>query len=183
MTYHLSLKVVAIILGLLGITTGLIAMMRPGAVRRALVGLPRNFRAGAITMAIGIIWMDILVFNVDLTEMAQYRTWLLIFFSALGVMTIIYLPDFLFARALGVILLLAAELLFSATFPALHPARHVITIIGYIWAIAGMCFVVAPYLVRDLIDITHRDDATARRTGAIRSALGLVILALGITCF
>lgn len=183
MTYHLSLKVVAIILGLLGMIGGLVAVTQPGAVRRTLIGLPRNFRAGAIAMVIGILWMDILIYNVDLTEMTGYRTWLLIFFTALGVMTIIYLPDFLFSRAMGIILLLATEVLFSATLPAQHPARHVITVIGYIWAIAGMCFVVAPYLLRDLIDFVHRGDAATRRVGALKATFGLILIILGLTCF
>lgn len=183
MTYHLSLKVVAIILGLLGMTGGIIAMLRPAAVRRTLIGLPRNFRAGAIAMAIGTLWMDILIYNIDLTEMSGYRTWLLVFFTALGIMTVIYLPDLLFARALGIILLLATELLFSATFPASHPARHIITVIGYIWATAGMCFVVAPYLLRDLIDLVHRSDAATRRAGALKTTFGLALVALGLTCF
>ncbi|HPA20772.1 MAG TPA: hypothetical protein PLU30_23695 [Verrucomicrobiae bacterium] len=183
MTYHLSLKVVAIILGLLGMTGGLIAALRPAAVRHILIGLPRNFRAGAIAMGIATLWTDILIYNIDLTEMTQYRAWLLIFFAVLGLMTIIYLPDFLFSRAMGVLLLLGAEVLFSATFPALHPARHIVTIVGYVWAIAGMCFVVAPYLLRDLINFFHGSDAATRRTGAIKAAFGLLLIALGITCF
>lgn len=183
MTYYLSLKVVAIILGLLGMTGGIIATLQPGAVRRTLVGLPRNFRAGVITMLIAILWMDILIYNVDLTEMTKFRPWLLIFFAALGIMTIIYLPDFLFSRALGIVLLLATEVLFSATFPVLHPARHIITVIGYLWAIAGMCFVVAPYLLRDLIEFVHRSEAATRLAGAFKAAFGLFLVALGFTCF
>jgi hypothetical protein len=183
MTYHLSLKIVAIVLGLHGLAGGILAATRPGAVRRTLIALPRNFRAGTITMILGIIWMDILIYNIDLTEMTRYRTWLLIFFAGLGVMTILYLPDFLFARAFGIILLLATELLFSATFPALHPARHIITVIGYIWAIAGMCFVVAPYLLRDLIEFFHRSEAATRRIGALKAAFGVGLIALGVTCF
>lgn len=183
MTYHLSLSVVAVILGLLGIAGGLIAALRPAAMRRWLIGLPRNFRAGVITMVIATIWMDVLIYNVDLTEMTGYRNLLLIFFTVLGLMTIVYLPDFLFARALGALLLLATELLFSATFPSLHPARHIITVIGYLWAIAGMCFVVAPYLLRDLIDLFNGSEASTRRSGIAKALFGALLVILGLTAF
>ena len=46
MTYHLSLKIVAIVLGLLGLAGGILAATRPGAVRRTLIALPRNFQIG-----------------------------------------------------------------------------------------------------------------------------------------
>lgn len=183
MTYHLSLKIVCIVLGLLGLAYGFIAATNPAAVRRVMTGLPRNFRAGAVAMLLATVWADILVYSVDLAEMTEYRYWLLLFFTVLGIMTIIFLPDFLFARALGVLLLLATEVLLSATFAALHPARHVVTIIGYIWAIAGMFFVTAPYLFRDLVDFFHKSDASTRRVGLLKAAGGVALIALGMICF
>lgn len=183
MTYHLSLKLVTVLLGLLGLAGGLFAALRPAVTRRVLIGLPRNYKAGIIMMIIATIWMDVLIYNVDLTEMTGYRRLLLIFFAALGFMTIVFLPDFLFARAFGAVLLLATELLFSATFPSLHPARHLITVIGYVWAIAGMCFVVSPYLLRDLIDFFNGSDAATRKSGTMKAGFSLLLIILGLACF
>lgn len=183
MTYHLSLRLVTLVLGGLGLLGGLIAAYRPAEVRRVLLGLPRNFRAGVAVMIVAIIWTGLLIHHVDLTEMAEYRTWLIVFFTVLGIMTVLYLPDFLFPRALGIVLLLATEVLLSATFPVLHPARHIVTVIGYLWAIAGMFFVTVPYVFRDMVGFFHSSEAATRRTGLLKAAFGVCLIALGATCF
>lgn len=183
MTYHLPLNMVTIALGLLALAGGIVAALKPGRIHTLLAGLPRNYRAGVVLMLVGIAWMDAVVYTIDLAEMSQYRYWLILFFSIVGIMTIIYLPDFLFSRALGIVLLLATEVLLSATFPETHPARHIVTVIGYIWAILGMCFVAAPYLLRDLIERFHPTPGATRRVGMLKAGGGLLLVVLGLTCF
>ena len=178
MTYEVSLKIVTIVLGFLVSFKGLLSLLFSKPLRIALKGLARNYPIGVIFMGMAIAWSLWLVSFVDLAEYSGLRHGIMLGIFLLGGATIIFLPDFLIARALGVLLLLGAEVLLSAAFPVKSPSRYVITFLAYFWAILGMIFVAMPYRFRDLL---FWFCATERRFlgwcwGKLLFGLGLLIL-------
>ena len=63
-----------------------------------------------------------------------------------------FVEEFLVARALGMLLLLAAEPLLESAALRDEPSRLLLTVLAYAWAVAGLAFVGMPYLLRDLLD-------------------------------
>jgi hypothetical protein len=63
----------------------------------------------------------------------------------------VLVPTFLTARGLGCLMLLGAALLLDACFLATTPWRYALTLLAYLWAIAGMVFVYSPHLFRDVV--------------------------------
>jgi hypothetical protein len=69
-----------------------------------------------------------------------------------AVLSWIYVPEFLAVRALGMLLLLAAEPLLESAVLRTEPTRLLLVILAYGWVVAGLFFVGMPYLLRDAID-------------------------------
>src|SRR5262249_54245031 len=93
---------------------------------------------------------------------------------------IVFVPSFLAVRGLAMLFLLAAGLMLDSAFLVDNPAKFVVTILAYIWAIAGITFVASPYLLRDLLDKVL---ATKQRFIAlviVGLVLGFALLGLGI---
>jgi hypothetical protein len=63
----------------------------------------------------------------------------------------IYVPEFLAVRALGMVLLLAAEPLLESAVLRNEPSRLLLVVLAYVWAIAGLFLVGMPFLLRDAI--------------------------------
>ena len=180
MTYDISLKLVAIVLGFLAVVKGSLGIIFSEKLRLGMRGLARNYKLGIFLMILAISWSLWLVSFVDLGEYSGLRHWIMLGIFLLGVATIIFLPDLLTARALGVLLLLGAEVLLSAAFPVETSVRYVITLLAYVWAILGMIFVASPYRFRDLLFWFCDSNARFIKWSWIKFGLGLILIGLGL---
>ncbi len=180
MTYELSLKVVALVLaaGLAG--AGLFGLARPGAVRAWTLGAARNFGLGLVLMAAAALWTVLLLVFMDLGEYTSMRQGMIAGVLVLAAATVLYLPEYLAPRAAGVLLLLGAEVLLSAAFPVMHPARYVITVHAYAWAVAGMWWVAAPHAFRNLCEWAAASDARVRTVSWVRLGYGALVAVLAL---
>lgn len=151
MIYQLSLQTTGIVAGLLLIVGHLIALLRPGAVMGFLKDFPRSRPAGTALILVAAIWSFLLVRSIDLGEFTGLRTVMLVAIPVGAVLAWIYVPEFLAVRALGMVLLLAAEPLLESAVLREEPTRLLIVLLGYAWAGAGLFLVGMPYLLRDAI--------------------------------
>ena len=180
MTYFVSLKLVAILVGILVALLHLPAALAPEKTGAFFKALPRNYPLGIVLMLAATIWFVVLTGKMDLGEISNIRIQLMLVWAAAGVLMIIFVPGFLAARAIGCLMLLAASVILDAAFLALTPWRYFMTVLAYAWVICGMILVYSPHYWRDFLQyITHRPKrlATFAWPGVI---FGLVILALGI---
>jgi hypothetical protein len=60
-------------------------------------------------------------------------------------------PEFLAARSLGMVLLLAAEPLLESAVLRDEPTRLLLVVLAYGWVVAGLFLVGMPFLLRDAI--------------------------------
>ncbi len=138
MTYFVSLKITALVIGLLYLAGHLPGALAPARAARRLRHLPRNYPLGVALMLAATAWFVALTGLMDLGELSNIRAQLMIVWGVAGVLTAIFVPGFLALRALGCLLLLAAALILDAAFLVQTPARYVMTIMAYAWAIKGM---------------------------------------------
>jgi uncharacterized protein YjeT (DUF2065 family) len=180
MTYFVSLKWTAIIIGLLCAVGHLPPAIAPERCGPILRSLPRNYPLGVVLMLLATIWFVVLTGVMDLGEISNVRMQLMAVWTIAGVLVVIFVPGFLAARGLGCLLLLAATVVLDAAFLALTPWRYVMTLLAYWWVISGMVLVYSPHLWRDAIGYVTATPERLRLFSWPGVAFGVVLIALGI---
>ena len=180
MTYFVSLKLTAIVLGLLYLAVHLPGALAPGRFGVLARSLPRNYPLGVALMLLATLWFVVLTGLMDLGEISNVRIQLMIVWAVSGVLVTIFVPGFLSMRGLGCLLLMAAALLLDAAFLALTPWRYVVTLLAYAWVIWGMVLVYSPHLGRDFISWVTASETRFRWFCWPGVALGVLLIVLGI---
>ncbi len=180
MTYFVSLKFTAIIIGLLIALGHLPLALSPVKYGALLRTLPRNYPLGVVLMLAATLWFTTLTGVMDLGEISGMRVQLMAVWTIAGVLVVIFVPGFLAARGLGCLLLLAAALVLDAAFLATTPWRYVMTLLAYWWVIAGMVLVYSPHLWRDMINSVTKKPEQLRWSSWAGVAFGVTLIALGI---
>jgi hypothetical protein len=178
--YPFTLQQVAIVLGILYVLTHGWSLWQPALSKKWLLAFPRHYPSGVILMIAACLWFCWLIFNADLMDFAPYQSLFLLISVALAAGMIACVREFLAVRALGALLLLLANVLLDAAFLDNHASKFVITVIAYIYIVAGIFFVASPYLLRDLLAWYHKNDRLAKPGSLAGVALGVILLALGI---
>jgi hypothetical protein len=183
MIYHFSLKAVALVTGFVLILLSLPGMVRPQLVQNFAKRLPRSRLAGIILITAALIWSFCLLFNMEMGEFSSFRTPLLVILPIGYVLVLFFVDEFLTARALGILCLLAAEPLLDAAFFRNEPSRLVVTVFAYILVVAGIIWVTMPYLLRDQIDWSARSMARWRGVHGLLLIYGAVVAVLALTSY
>jgi hypothetical protein len=180
MTYFVSLRIVAIVVGLFYLATHLPGALAPGWTAPRARTLPRNYPLGVALMLTATLWFVVLTGLMDLGELSGIRFDLMAVWAVAGVLLTIFVPGFLAVRGLGCLLLLAAAVILDAAFLVQTPARYVMTVIAYIWVVAGMVLVYSPHLGRDGLGFVTRTPQHCRLFSWPGVAFGLLLIVLGI---
>ncbi len=142
-------------LGILLIVLHGLALIFPSKIRAAMLGLHDRAGAAATLLAVDFLWIFLLIadipgtrLGVDLDFFAPYRVILLLACPVMWVLLISYVRELLFARALGLFLLLLACPLLEAAFLKDPASRLLIPIWCYIVITLSLFWVAKPYLFR-----------------------------------
>ncbi|MFN0129938.1 MAG: hypothetical protein ACKV19_25005 [Verrucomicrobiales bacterium] len=163
----LSLRTAGLAVGLLLVATHAYAFFNYRGLRVTLKEAPRNKRLGTILLSIALVWALLLVSSMDMGEFHRVRRIALILLPVTFGLVLAYVDEFLTARALGILLLLAASPVLDAAFLEAPRTRLLLPILAYVWIIFGMFWVGMPYLFRD-----HVGWATATEGRWKKLALG-----------
>ncbi len=179
----LTLQHWAWMLGAAHVLAGAAALAAPAAAGRALERFPRNAALGRLFSAIALLASAAIVRGAELGRFAPVKPWLYPAAAAVWVGVVTLMSELLAARALGGLLLLAAQpLLLAARW---HPsaAGRFASAFAYVWVVAGLIGVAAPWHFRRAAAALTRAPARLRAAGAGAVLLGAVFLALGWTRF
>ena len=152
MIYLLPLQLTGLALGILLLLAHAWALFRETSVKAWATTFPRSRAAATVLLAIAAVWSFLLVREIDLGEFSGLRMVMLGAIVVGAVLSWIYVPEFLAVRALGMVLLLAAEPLLESAVLRTEPSRLLVAVVAYGWVIAGLFFVGMPYLLRDAIN-------------------------------
>jgi len=180
MIYFVSLKIVAVIIGLLLAIGHLPTALAPERFGPFLKTLPRNYPLGVVLMLAATAWFTALTGVMDLGELSGMRTQLMLVWSIAGVLVVIFVPGFLAPRGLGCLMLLGAVVILDAAFLQTTAARYAMTLLAYAWVIKGMVLVYSPHLMRDMIDFASRTPARLRLLSGTGVIFGVILIVLGI---
>ena len=112
----IQLKWTMLGLGVVLLVAHVLARSKPGPAREWLRKFPRNYEAGVMLAIVATAWFFLLVKWMDLGEFTNWRPTVLVVTPVAGVLAILFMRDFLAARALGTLALLAAEPLLESAF-------------------------------------------------------------------
>jgi hypothetical protein len=151
MIYSLTLVQAGLAAGLLLVAAHALALWKRDGCRAFLEKLPRSRPLGLLLLGVAAVWSFLLVWGMDLGEFAAMRGVMLVAIAGGAVLAAVYVPEFLAVRALGMLVLLAAEPLLGAAAIRPEPSRLFVVVLAYVWVVAGLFWVGMPYVLRDQI--------------------------------
>ena len=181
MIYSLSLATASCLAGLLLLLLGAVAWFAPRPTVPWLKAFPRSrgWGIGLLVLAAGWAWELIRI--IDLSEFDSWRPKLLILIPVAAVLTALYVEEMLAVRALGMVVLLAAEPLLEAAFLRPETSRLFLVVFTYLAIVAAMFWIGMPYVLRDhlrwLTEVPRRLRLVALGAGVY----GALLLILGLT--
>lgn len=183
MIYHLSLQVAGMIAGIFLLLAAAPGMLKPDLARGVATRFPRSRSLGVALLTADFLWAFWLVATMEMGEFSRFRGPLLIILPIAFFLVIRFVGEFLAVRALGIFCLLAAEPLLDAAFFRYETSRLVLTVFAYLLILAGLFWVMMPYLLREQIDWSARSASRWRLMNGLAMLYGAALLALAITCY
>ena len=181
MIYHLSLQTAGYIAGLILLLFGLWGLVQPATSQAAARNLPRSRVAGFVLLTIAFFWSFWLLATMEMGEFSSFRKPLLFILPVGFLLVLRFVDEFLAARALGILFLLAAEPLLDAAFFRNERSRLLVTTFAYVLIVAGLFWVTMPYLLRDQINWSARTNGRWRIANVLVFLYGAAILACAVT--
>ncbi len=163
----------------------LIGVTQPAKLSAAARKFPRNLPAGVVLMLLGTAGF---VWNVNIEPIADFsafKPYMIGGFIAVGVLSCIFVQDFLAVRGLAVMLLLLAKLMVDTGRPHLDQSPFVLLIQtwAYVLVVAGIWLTITPWKLRDFINWATATEGRTRMLSAVRLAFAAFVLVLGLTAF
>lgn len=181
--YSLGLREIALFLGLLYLIAHLLPLLKPFFFQDLLQKLPRSTMAGYILITIATLWSATLINTMDLGEYNKMRTIFTLLTFVGGVLCCFYVRDFLSLRALGVLLLLGANVILDAAFLLDNRFKIFLVCNAYVWIVLGMTLVSSPYLIRNAIQWATAELRRWQFLMSLGVIWGFIVLGLGIFSF
>lgn len=183
-----ALATASLIIGAVISAANVPGLVAPEKFAAWLRSFPRNKQIGAVLMILNTLWAGWIVFTGNYSDFWIFPEHVIrtsVFFLApmFCFAVIRYADQYLAARGLGILLILAARPLLAAAFVEDSPSRYVITILAYVWVIMGIVFVAAPHRCRDAISWNIRTIARLRLLSWIRLAFGLALIFLAVAVY
>ena len=179
----LKLSTLSVVLGLIVALPSLLGLLKPKAFAEAARKFPRYTPAGYVLVLLGTVWFLYYVRQENVSDFASMKDKFYFVFGAVGIATCIFVRDFLPVRGLAVVFLLVAKLMVDTARWEATDWRLVISFWAYALVLAGMCFTISPWRLRDIINWSVATESRTRLTSGVRVAFGVFVVVLGLTVF
>ena len=124
----MKLSLLSILLGLGMAVPQVYGIARPQKFAAAVRRFPRNLPLGVALMLLGTAWFVWNVHNESVSDFAAFKPVMMAGFVAVGVLSCIFIQDFLAVRGLAVVVLLLAKLMVDTGRPHLGQTHWVLVI-------------------------------------------------------
>jgi hypothetical protein len=181
----MKLSLLSILLGVGMSVAQIYGLAKPVQFAAAARKFPRNLPAGIFLMLLGTAWFLWIVNAEPIADFTSFKPYMMAGFAAVGILSCVFIQDFLAVRGLAVVLLLLAKLMVDTGRPHLgeSPWVKVIQIWAYLFIVAGIWFTVTPWKLRDFLNWATATEARIKIGSAVRLAFAIFIIALGLTAF
>ena len=180
MIYSFSLSPVAVALGFASFLVHAWCFLNYDRAVAWWRAFPRSELSGGVLLALATAWAAWLAGTMNLMEYTRFRPLFVLAAVALGVTSWLYVREFIAVRALGVLLLLGANILLDACFLREDQLRLIVVAYAYVLIVKGMLMVGAPYLLRDAIDWAFANPFRGKLLLLLGLVFALLLLGLGV---
>src|SRR5271170_5274083 len=168
---------------LLGVGMGLpqvYGFTKPAQLAAAVKKFPRNLPLGIALMLLGTLWFLWIVNREPIADFSAYKPMMMIAFGAVGLLTCIFVQDFLAVRGLAVVLLLLGKLMVDTGRPHLGESPFVVVIQAwaYVFVVLGIWLTITPWKLRDILAWATATEARTRLLSGVRLAFAVFVLIL-----
>ena len=181
MIYSLTLETALYLTGLLVLVAHALALFTGRAAQDWLRALPRSKPLGLVLLTVAAVWFFWLVKTMDLGEFSNWRTRELVATPVAWWLAWKYVDEFLAARSVGMLALLAAEPLLEAAFLRPEMSRLFLVTLVYVWVAFALFWVGMPYTLRDQIAWVTGAEKRWRAAAFAGVAYGALLLLLPLT--
>jgi hypothetical protein len=178
-----KLALLSTVLGLGVSAPQIYILAKPELAAQAVRKFPRSLVWGYILMGLGTAWF---LWNLSLesvADFAPFKPYMYAGFAIAGVLTCIYVQDFLAVRGIALVMMLLAKLMVDVARWSETPWRLIIVGWAYVLACIGIWLTVSPWRLRDLINWATENHTRLRFFSVVRLVFGLFVLILGLTVF
>ena len=181
----MKLSLLTILLGLGMAVPQFYGITQPQKFAAAVRRFPRNLPLGVLLMLLGTAWFVWNVNNESVSDFASFKPAMMAGFVAVGVLSCVFIQDFLAVRGLAVVMLLLAKLMVDTGRPHLSQTHWVwvIQTWAYVLVVAGIWFTVTPWKLRDLLNWGTATETRVRVGSTLRLTFAIFIVLLGLTAF
>ncbi len=181
----MRLSLLSILLGVGMSVPQIYGLTKPVQFAAAARKFPRNLPAGIFLMLLGTAWFLWIVNAEPIADFSAFKPYMMACFAAVGILSCVFIQDFLAVRGLAVVLLLLAKLMLDTGRPHLGDTPWVLVIQAwaYVLIVAGIWFTVTPWKLRDFLNWATATEARIKIGSAVRLAFAIFIVALGLTAF
>ena len=144
---------------------------------------PRSETWGGALLVLATAWAAWLAGTMNLMEYTRFRPLFVLAAVALGVTSWLYVREFIAVRALGILLLLGANVLLDACFLREDPLRLLVVGYAYLMVVFGMVMVGAPYVLREVIHWYFGNPFRGKSLLVLEMIFGLILLGLGLFAY
>ena len=140
-----------------------------------------NRAIGILLWAVAVGWTLWEVSKLGPSDFGNFKTTLFVVFTALGVLSVWFIPDYLMVRAWCVLNLYGSWWNLKAAFLQPEWTRLVFVATVYLMIVASLYFTVAPWRIRDILEeLKHRPRATVA-VGFAYLFWGLLLIVIAAT--
>jgi len=181
----MKLSLLSILLGIGMSVPQIYGLTKPVQFAAAARKFPRNLPAGIFLMLLGTAWFLWIVNQEPIADFSAFKPYMMAAFAAVGILSCVFIQDFLAVRGLAVVALLLGKLMVDTGRPHLGESNWVLVIQvwAYVLIVAGMWFTITPWKLRDLIEFATATQNRIRIGSLVRLAFAIFIIALGLTAF
>lgn len=137
--------------------------------------LPREKYLGILIGAVCLIWSAWHVLPMLEGGLAKFQPMVKILVPTVTVLSFFFL-NFIFTRALGGLMMLAATHMLHEAFIHHLPARTIFAIVCYIIAVAGMLALALPWRFRDLLQKSSENASWRKSVAGGCAGLGILVI-------
>ena len=176
----MTLQWIAIIIGILATTGGLVGVLRPELVKRFAELFPRSTVPAWIFTAL-CCWLgakEALGMNMGFLD--AYKKYIYLISPAVFIASVVYMKELLAPRALGGFLLLIAVPILQIARWHESPWRLVVILLVYLWIVYGLVLLMSPWYFRKMSASFMDNEPLLKAAASAKAVLGIALLLLGI---
>src|SRR5208282_2551329 len=166
----MRLSLLSILLGVGMSVPQIYGIANPQKFAAAARKFPRNLPAGIFLMLLGTVWFLWIVNQEPVADFSAFKPYMMMAFAAVGILSCVFVQDFLAVRGLAVVLLLLGKLMVDTGRPHLGESPFVVVIQtwAYVLVVAGIWFTITPWKLRDFIEFATATENRIRFGSTVR---------------